>query len=439
MAFLVPQATLTTLQAGPFISAADGMTVLPSVTILPSERRLSLNGAAFVPSSALDTASYLTEGYYSFTLSAADTATLGTLRLAITKAGALAVWVDVVIVPPSVYSILAGVPAAPMLLQDMPVTLTLGPFISNVDGVTVQNSLTIPPAEVQLSKNDGTFTTSTSSDPVTPRGDGHYSPTLTAADTHTLGDLRVSITLAGSMPVWLDYTVVDQTTWNFYFAPMPESIIIPPGPSVPTSPPPVGLRPVSSLYSGVSALLDDPQQLRADEAVLLRCLSQAQQWVALRYRLLIHSFPFDVIAGVPWYPLPATQPRLLVVTEVLDATASMLTPVPLTRLRYSDPQWLASSGTPTRFYRIGWTHVGLYKVPSVSEVYTLTGVCMPERLKEGGQPLELPVSYDDAVMRVAAGLSLIGRERKYTKGLALISQGLTLPLPGAPPAEGAAA
>lgn len=247
MAFLIPQATLTTLQAGPFIAAADGVTVLPSVTILPTERRLSLNGAAFVPSSALDTASYLTEGYYAFTLSAADTATLGTLRIAITKAGALAVWVDAVIVPVSVYAILAGVPAAPMLLQGMPVTLTLGPFISNVDGVTVQSALTIPPSEVQLSKNDGTFTTSDSTTPLLARGDGHYSPTLTPADTAVLGDLRVSITLAGSMPVWLDYNVVNQATWDFYFAPMPESIIVPPGPSVPTEPSPPGLRTASSL------------------------------------------------------------------------------------------------------------------------------------------------------------------------------------------------
>lgn len=187
----------------------------------------------------------------------------------------------------------------------------------------------------------------------------------------------------------------------------------------------------SSLYAGVSALLDDPQQLRAEEAVLLRSLSQAQQWVALRYHLLIHSFPCEVLAGAPWYPLPVTQPRLLVVTDVLDPTGSMLTPTPLTRLRYADPEWLASSGTPTRYYRVGWTHVGLWKVPAVAGQYTLTGVCMPARLTEGGQPLELPLSYDDAVIRVAAGLLLVGRERKYAKGLALVSQGLGMPLPGA--------
>jgi hypothetical protein len=196
-----------------------------------------------------------------------------------------------------------------------------------------------------------------------------------------------------------------------------------------------GPHTASSLYAGISAVLDDPQQLRADEAVLLRLLSQAQQWVALRFHLLLHSFPFDVVAGVPWYALPPTEPRLLVVTEVLDASESMLTPVPLTRLRYSDPQWLASSGTPTRFYRVGWTHVGLYKVPAVSAQYTLTGVCMPARLTEGAQLIETPIAYDDAVMRVAAGLLLIGRERKYEKGLALISQGLAVPQAQAQPAQ----
>jgi hypothetical protein len=206
---------------------------------------------------------------------------------------------------------------------------------------------------------------------------------------------------------------------------------------MPPSPDP---RACASLYAGVSAVLDDPQQLRADEALLRRVLSQAQQWVALRYHLLIHAFPLDVVAGVPWYPLPVTEPRLLVVTEVCDANGSMLLNVPLTRLRYSDPQWLASSGTPTRFYRVGWTHIGLSKVPVVSEPYTLTGVCMPARLLDGAQPIETPIAYDDAVLKVAAGLLLIGRERNYDKGLALITQALAIPQPqaAAAPAAGGA-
>jgi hypothetical protein len=204
---------------------------------------------------------------------------------------------------------------------------------------------------------------------------------------------------------------------------------------MPPSPDP---RACASLYAGVSAVLDDPQQLRADEALLLRVLSQAQQWVALRYHLLIHSFPLDVVAGVPWYPLPVTEPRLLVVTEVLDATGSMLTPVGLTRLRYSDPQWLASSGTPTRYARVGWTHLLLHRVPAVSAQYTLTGICMPARLLDGAQPIETPIAYDDAVLKVAAGLLLIGRERNYDKGLALISVALALPQSQAQPAPAAA-
>jgi hypothetical protein len=201
-----------------------------------------------------------------------------------------------------------------------------------------------------------------------------------------------------------------------------------------------GQRPVASLYAGVSAIIDDPQQLRASEALLLRVLSQAQQWVALRYHLLIHSVPLDVVAGVPWYPLPVTEPRLLVVTEVLDGGGSMLTPVGLTRLRYSDPQWLASSGTPTRYYRVGWTHLGLYRVPATSGQYFLTGICMPARFTEGAQSIETPIAYDDAVLKVAAGLLLIGRERNYDKGLALITQALAIPQPqaAAAPAAGGA-
>lgn len=194
-------------------------------------------------------------------------------------------------------------------------------------------------------------------------------------------------------------------------------------------------RPVATLYGAVSAVLDDPQQLRAEEPVLLRMLSQAQEWVALRFRLLIHSFMLGALPGVPWYQLPVLFPTVLVVTEVIDQAGSMLVPVPLTRLRYSDPQWLKTSGTPTRFYRVGWTIVGLYRVPDAPAIYTVTAVCLPVRLTHGAQFLETPVAYDDALIYVAAGLLLIARERKYAKGLALIRQGLALPEPQTEPAD----
>ena len=427
MAFLIPQGTLTTLQAGPFVSVVDGITVLPSLTILPSARHLSHNGGVFVPSTSSTVASYLNEGFYAFPLSVTDTQTIGTLRIVVSAPGALAVWLDVVIVPLVVYTTLAGVSATPLLLQGTSALLTLGPFIASVDGVTVQTGLTIAPVEVQLSRNDGTFAASTSAALVVDRGYGHYSPALSATDTADLGDLRVSITLPGSLPVWLDYTVVDQATWDFYFALPPAPPALLPGPAVPTQPAPLGVRTASSLYPGISALLDDPQQLRAEEEVLLRFLTRAQQWVALRYRLLLHTFPLEGIAGVPWYALPPLLPRVVMVTEVTRPDGAMLLPVPLTRLRYSDPQWLASSGTPTRFYRVGWTTLGLYKVPDAYGQYTLTGVLLPRRLEEGGQPMETPVSYDDAVMQVAAGLLLLGRERNLVKGMAFLSQGLGMP------------
>ena len=81
----------------------------------------------------------------------------------------------------------------------------------------------------------------------------------------------------------------------------------------------------------------------------------------------------------------------------------------------------------------------LYPVPASSGIYSVTGVCMPERLVEGGQLLETPLSYDDALVKVASGLLLIGRERKYMKGMALIAQGLALPLPGTGVSEESAA
>lgn len=429
MAFLVAQDTLSLLPVGPFVSALDGVTALAALTVLASDLQLSTNGGAFTASSGVSPALPLGEGYYRVTLAAADVATLGLVRLSVQVAPALPVWVDLFVVPAHVFALLGGAAAAPVVLEDTALVVTLGPFIAETDGVTVQSALPLTSSEVRISKNEAPLVASTALVAPAPLGFGHYAVTLSAADVATPGRVRVTIDRPGSLVVWTDLTVGTATTWAFYTTVPPAPPLPSPVPPAPAAPSVLGGRAASTLYSGLSAVLDDPQQLRAEEAVLLRVLSQSQQWVALRYRLLIHSFDFSVVQSVPWYPLPVTHPRLLMVTEVLDASGSMLTPVPLTRLRYSDPQWLASTGTPTRFYRVGWTQVGLWKVPDLSASYTLTGVCLPRRLLEGGQLLETPRSYDDAVLMVASGLLLIARERQYQKGLLLIAQGLGVTTP----------
>jgi hypothetical protein len=240
MAFLVPQATAELIQAGPFISAQNGVTALTGLTIPPALRLLSVNGGAFVPTMDGSNAVHLTGGYYGFTLTAADLATLGTTRLSITAAGAMPVWLDLLTVPPDVRTTLGPVASTPLFFQATAAVLTMGPFVNSADGITLQHGLTITPNDVRLSSRDGIYTASTSLTNAVPLGEGHYAVSLTAADLAVVGELRVSIALSGSLPVWLDVAVVSPRTWQLYFHgvfPQPPPVILPTPPPTVVAPP----------------------------------------------------------------------------------------------------------------------------------------------------------------------------------------------------------
>jgi len=431
MAFLVAQNTTEALQAGPFLSALDGVTLRPDLVITPADIQLSVNGGPLHAMTGSSNAVYSQRGYYTFTLGVNDTSQLGTTRIVIQMTDVLPVWLDILVVQPTAYATLAGSLAAPLLLVNAPATLALGAFVDSTDGLTVQNSLIITAANITISKNDGTFTTTTGTAPAAPLGRGHYAVTLPAADLNTLGTLRLSIELSGSLPVWLDVIVIPQAAWDLYFTPSP-AVVVPPGPSAPPAPIPPGVRVAGSLFTSIAAGIDDPQQLRATSpGLLLHVLSRAQQWVALRYRLLVDTFSLTLLPGVPWYVLAQQYGRMIVVTDVTDTADRMLNPVPLTRLRYVDPQWLYTAGLPRRFWRLGWTHLGFYPVPTTYETAHVTGVVMPHYLVEATQLLETPASYDDAVVAVATGHLLMTVERKPLEGLAMIADALKISLPQA--------
>src|SRR5262245_19032914 len=257
MAFLVAQGTTEPLQAGPFVSALDGETVQDSLVITPAAIQLSVNGGPLHAMTGVANAVARSEGAYTFTLAPADTAAVGTTRVVIQMPQSLPVWLDMVVVQPATYATLAGAPAAPLLLTQTPVLLTMGPFVASLDGRTLQPGLSIPAASVFLSKQDGPFQPSTSLTAPVALGLGHYAVALSAADLDTLGTLRVSITLPGSLPVWLDVIVLSPTAWDFYFTP-PPAMVIPPGPPTPSSPIPPGVRVAGSLFTSIAAGIDDP-------------------------------------------------------------------------------------------------------------------------------------------------------------------------------------
>ena len=105
---ILKQSTAVTKKMGPFLDSADGDTEKTALTIAQADIRLSKNGGAFAQSHNAAGATHDEHGYYGVPLDTTDTAALGSLRVAIHVAGALAVWQDFLVVPAAVYNALAG-------------------------------------------------------------------------------------------------------------------------------------------------------------------------------------------------------------------------------------------------------------------------------------------------------------------------------------------
>jgi len=102
------QSTAVTKKMGPFVDDTDGKTVETALTISQADVRLSKNGGAFAQKNDSNAASHDENGYYGVQLDATDTATLGSLRVAISESGALPVWQDFMVIPSHIYDWLFG-------------------------------------------------------------------------------------------------------------------------------------------------------------------------------------------------------------------------------------------------------------------------------------------------------------------------------------------
>ena len=86
------QSTSQIIRFGPFLDSTDGVTPETALTIAQADMQLSKDGAAFAQKNAAGNATHDTDGWYSTTLDATDTATTGELKIQINVAGALPVW-----------------------------------------------------------------------------------------------------------------------------------------------------------------------------------------------------------------------------------------------------------------------------------------------------------------------------------------------------------
>ena len=102
------QSTAATIVLGPFVDSTDGVTAESGLTIAQADVRVSKNTGGFAQKNDTGSATHMENGYYSCALNTTDTNTLGRLRVAVAKSGALPVWVDALVMPAAVYDSLIG-------------------------------------------------------------------------------------------------------------------------------------------------------------------------------------------------------------------------------------------------------------------------------------------------------------------------------------------
>jgi hypothetical protein len=96
-------------------------------------------------------------------------------------------------------------------------TRWIGPFVDDTDFKTAETALTIANTDIKISKNGGA-SASKNSGGGTHDVNGMYAVTWDATDTATVGELKYSIKVAGALPVFGSYVVLEEAVYDELFA-----------------------------------------------------------------------------------------------------------------------------------------------------------------------------------------------------------------------------
>lgn len=94
---------------------------------------------------------------------------------------------------------------------------TIGPFVDDTDGKTAETGLSIANTDIRLSKNGGNMAAKNSGGGTHDEA-GWYTVTFDATDTDTVGRLKVSVGVSGALPVFAEYTVLEEAVYDALFA-----------------------------------------------------------------------------------------------------------------------------------------------------------------------------------------------------------------------------
>lgn len=95
-------------------------------------------------------------------------------------------------------------------------SVKLGPFLDDTDGKTPETALTIANTDIKISKAGGAYGNKNSGGG-THDVNGEYTITFDATDTATVGSLKVSCVVAGALPVWGEWRVVEEAVYDALF------------------------------------------------------------------------------------------------------------------------------------------------------------------------------------------------------------------------------
>lgn len=132
MLFLRQSTASQSIKIGPFVDSGDGVTPEESLTISAGEIKVSKNGAAM--SGTAGSGVHDADGWYTTTLDASDTDTVGRLQVMCYESGALPVFADFMVLEEEVYDmwyesgITPGVKIARSAGEIIPGTVDTGTF-----------------------------------------------------------------------------------------------------------------------------------------------------------------------------------------------------------------------------------------------------------------------------------------------------------------------
>ena len=103
------------------------------------------------------------------------------------------------------------------LRQSTSQAVRIGPFLDSTNGVSPEAGLTIANTDIQLSKDGGSFGNKASGGATADGANGWYSMTFGTGDSDTVGELIAEVTVAGALPVWFRWWVLEESIYDALF------------------------------------------------------------------------------------------------------------------------------------------------------------------------------------------------------------------------------